>query len=87
MARSLHVAGGFVPAAVAAADAFLAAAAARAAVAAVPVLSAADALPSPFFSFSGIEHQRFAFFATRFMRAIAYSAGCKTYSVATKAVV
>lgn len=77
----------FVPTAVAAADAVLAAAAARAAVAAVPVLPAADALPTPFFLFSGIEHQRFAFVATRFMRAIAYLAGCKTYSMANKPVV
>lgn len=77
IARSFRVAGGFVPAYVVARAAFFAA----------PVHPAAAALPTPFFSLSGVEHQRFAFVAIRFVRAITHSAGHKTYPVATKLVV
>lgn len=94
MARSFRVAGDFVPAvfaaraAIAAAAAFLAAAATgRAVFAAAPVLPAAAALPTPFFSLFGVEHQRFAFVAVKFTRAIAHLAGYRTYPVAIKPVV
>lgn len=77
IARSFRIAGGFVPADVAA----------RAAFSPAPVLPAAAALPTPFFSLSGVERQRFALVAIRFVRTIAHSAGYKTYPVATKLVV